>query len=80
VSDDKIVLTRRNALKCMAMRGRHTVRAGGGVFAPLDLAMAADDKLGTHGSASRCSLQISDTTSASIKTRIRCQWHPHRDH
>ena len=42
MSDDKRLHTRRNALKCMAYGGAGTLFAlSGGVFTPIDLAMAA---------------------------------------
>jgi len=62
VSDDKILLTRRNALKCMAYGGAGTLFVvAGGVFAPVDLAMAADDKVGTARLGKPLFVQISDT-------------------
>jgi hypothetical protein len=62
VSDDKILLSRRNALKCMAYGGAGTLFVlAGGVFAPVDLAMAADDKLGTARLGKPLFVQISDT-------------------
>ncbi len=62
MSDDKIVLSRRNALKCMAYGGAGTLFVlAGGVFAPVDLAMAADDKLGTAWLGRPLFVQISDT-------------------
>src|SRR6266849_1165980 len=45
MSDDQSLLSRRNALKCMAFGGAGTLFAlSGGVFTPIDLAMAAGDK------------------------------------
>ena len=42
MSDDKLLQSRRNALKCMAYGGAGTLFAlSGGVFTPIDLAMAA---------------------------------------
>ena len=62
MSDDKILLSRRNALKCMAYGGAGTLFVlAGGVFAPVDLAMAADDKLGTARLGKPLFVQISDT-------------------
>jgi 3',5'-cyclic AMP phosphodiesterase CpdA len=62
VSDDKVLLSRRNALKCMAYGGAGTLFVlAGGVFAPVDLAMAADDKLGTERLGKPLFVQISDT-------------------
>ena len=62
MSDDQSLLSRRNALKCMAYGGAGTLFAlSGGVFTPMSLAMAADKgyasaKLGRH-----LFVQISDT-------------------
>ena len=62
MSDDKILLSRRNALKCMAYGGAGTLFVlAGGVFAPVDLAMAADDKRGTARLGKPLFVQISDT-------------------
>jgi 3',5'-cyclic AMP phosphodiesterase CpdA len=62
VSDDKILQSRRNALKCMAYGGAGTLFVlAGGVFAPVDLAMAADDKPGTARLGKPLFVQISDT-------------------
>jgi 3',5'-cyclic AMP phosphodiesterase CpdA len=62
VSDDKILHSRRNALKCMAYGGAGTLFVlAGGVFAPVDLAMAADDKRGTARLGKPLFVQISDT-------------------
>src|ERR1017187_1404437 len=47
MSDDGSVISRRNALKCMAYGGAGTLFAlSGGVFTPINLAMAADNKYG----------------------------------
>jgi 3',5'-cyclic AMP phosphodiesterase CpdA len=62
VSDDRKLLSRRNALKCMAYGGAGTLFVlAGGVLAPVDLAMAADDKRGTAGLGKPLFVQISDT-------------------
>jgi 3',5'-cyclic AMP phosphodiesterase CpdA len=62
VSDDKKLVSRRNALKCMAYGGAGTLFVlAGGVFAPVDLAMAADDKRGTARLGKPLFVQISDT-------------------
>jgi 3',5'-cyclic AMP phosphodiesterase CpdA len=62
VSDDKVLLSRRKALKCMAYGGAGTLFVlAGGVFAPVDLAMAADDKRGTARLGKPLFVQISDT-------------------
>jgi len=62
MSDDPIRLSRRNALKCMAFGSAGTLFAlSGGVFTPVDLAVAATDR----GAAARLGrplfVQISDT-------------------
>jgi len=62
MSDDKVLVSRRNALKCMAYGGAGTLFVlAGGVFAPVDLATAADDKLGTARLGKPLFVQISDT-------------------
>jgi len=62
VSDDKILHSRRNALKCMAYGGAGTLFVlAGGVFTPVDLARAADDKPGTARLGRPLFVQISDT-------------------
>ena len=62
MSDDKVLLSRRKALKCMAYGGAGTLFVlAGGVFAPVDLAMAADDKRGTARLGKPLFVQISDT-------------------
>ena len=62
MSDDKLLQSRRNALKCMAYGGAGTLFAlAGGVFTPVDLAVAADDKLGTARLGTPLFVQISDT-------------------
>jgi 3',5'-cyclic AMP phosphodiesterase CpdA len=59
---DESLLSRRNALKCMAYGGAGTLFAlSGGVFAPLDLAMAAADPKGTAKLGRPLFVQISDT-------------------
>jgi 3',5'-cyclic AMP phosphodiesterase CpdA len=61
MSDDSL-LSRRNALKCMAYGGAGTLFAlSGGVLAPLDLAMAAGDRQGTAKLGKPLFVQISDT-------------------
>jgi Calcineurin-like phosphoesterase len=61
MSDDQS-LSRRNALKCMAYGGAGILfTLSGGVFAPIDLAMAADDKYGTAKLGKPLFVQISDT-------------------
>lgn len=62
MSDDKIQLSRRNALKCMAFGGAGTLFVvAGGVFAPMDLALAAQDKPGNARLGKPLFVQISDT-------------------
>jgi 3',5'-cyclic AMP phosphodiesterase CpdA len=62
VSDENLVLSRRNALKCMAYGGAGTLFVlAGGVFTPVDLARAADDKPGTARLGKPLFVQISDT-------------------
>src|SRR5271168_9734 len=62
MSDDQSLLSRRNALKCMAYGGAGTLFAlSGGVFTPIDLAMAASDKQGAAKLGKPLFVQISDT-------------------
>src|ERR1700684_2721946 len=62
MSDDPSLLSRRNALKCMAYGGAGTLFAlSGGVFTPIDLAMAASDKSGAAKLGKPLFVQISDT-------------------
>jgi len=62
MSDDRRLHTRRNALKCMAYGGAGTLFAlSGGVFTPIDLAMAAADKQGPSKLGKPLFVQISDT-------------------
>ena len=62
MSDDKPLQSRRNALKCMAYGGAGTLFVlAGGVFTPVDLARAADDKPGTARLGRPLFVQISDT-------------------
>jgi 3',5'-cyclic AMP phosphodiesterase CpdA len=62
VSNDKLLQSRRNALKCMAYGGAGTLFVlAGGVFTPVDLARAADDKPGTARLGRPLFVQISDT-------------------
>ena len=62
MSDDRRLHTRRNALKCMAYGGAGTLFAlSGGVFTPIDLAMAAADKQGRSKLGKPLFVQISDT-------------------
>ena len=60
--DDQSLLSRRNALKCLAYGGAGTLFAlSGGVFTPIDLAMAAGDKQGAAKFGRPLFVQISDT-------------------
>jgi hypothetical protein len=62
VSDDQLLQSRRNALKCMAYGGAGTLFVlAGGVFTPVDLARAADDKPGIARLGKPLFVQISDT-------------------
>jgi 3',5'-cyclic AMP phosphodiesterase CpdA len=62
MSDDQSLLSRRNALKCMAYGGAGTLFAlSGGVFTPIDLAMAASDKQSAAKLGKPLFVQISDT-------------------
>ena len=59
---DESLLSRRNALKCMAYGGAGTLFAlSGGVFTPIDLAMAASDKQAAAKLGKPLFVQISDT-------------------
>jgi 3',5'-cyclic AMP phosphodiesterase CpdA len=60
--DDQSLLSRRNALKCLAYGGAGTLFAlSGGVFTPIDLAMAAGDKQGAAKFGRPLFVQISDS-------------------
>jgi 3',5'-cyclic AMP phosphodiesterase CpdA len=62
MSNHQSNLSRRNALKCMAYGGAGTLFVmAGGVFTPVDLARAADDKVSVAGLGKPLFLQISDT-------------------
>jgi 3',5'-cyclic AMP phosphodiesterase CpdA len=62
VPDDQSLHSRRNALKCLAYGGAGTLFAlSGGVFTPLDLAMAAADKQTAARLGKPLFVQISDT-------------------
>ena len=62
MSDDQTLLSRRNALKCMAYGGAGTLFAlSGGVFTPINLAMAADNKYAASKLGRPLFVQISDT-------------------
>ena len=65
MSDDSVIHSRRNALKCMAYGGAGTLFVlAGGVFTPVDLALASDGKIDTMGVKKLgrpLFIQISDT-------------------
>jgi len=62
VSDDTLLQSRRKALKCMAYGGAGTLFVlAGGVFTPVDLALAANDKPGIARLGKPLFVQISDT-------------------
>jgi len=62
VPDDEVLRSRRNALKCMAYGGVGTLFAlAGGVFTPIELAVAAADKQGAARLGKPLFVQISDT-------------------
>src|SRR6202023_3947097 len=62
MSDETSVRSRRNALKCMAYGGAGTLFAlAGGVFTPIELAVAAADKPTAARLGKPLFVQISDT-------------------
>src|ERR1700680_1375581 len=62
MSDDQSLVSRRNALKCMAYGGAGTLFAlSGGVFTPIDLAMATRERKGAAKREKPLFVQISDT-------------------
>src|SRR5471030_1862219 len=62
MADEKLLLTRRGAMKCMAFGGAGTLFAlSGGVFTPSDLAMAAAGGKDTAKLGKPLFVQISDT-------------------
>jgi 3',5'-cyclic AMP phosphodiesterase CpdA len=62
VTDDQTLKGRRNALKCMAYGGAGTLFAlAGGVFTPIDLAVAADTKDAATPFGKPLFVQLSDT-------------------
>jgi 3',5'-cyclic AMP phosphodiesterase CpdA len=62
MSNDQSNLSRRNALKCMAYGGAGTLFVmAGGIFTPVNLARAADDKQNIAKLGRPLFLQISDT-------------------
>ncbi|HXN79459.1 MAG TPA: metallophosphoesterase, partial [Steroidobacteraceae bacterium] len=62
MSDETSIRSRRSALKCMAFGGAGTLFAlAGGVLTPIDLAVAADERLGAARLGKPLFVQISDT-------------------
>jgi 3',5'-cyclic AMP phosphodiesterase CpdA len=62
VSDEKSLQSRRHALKCLAYGGAGTLFAlSGGVFTPIDLALAGTDTQGAARLGKPLFVQISDT-------------------
>ena len=62
MSDEASLKSRRNALKCMAYGGAGTLFAlAGGVFTPIELAVAATDREGAARLGKPLFVQISDT-------------------
>ena len=62
MSDQTSVKSRREVLRCLAFGGAGTVFAlAGGVFTPIDLAVAATDRRGAAGLGRPLFVQISDT-------------------
>jgi hypothetical protein len=62
MADKTSVTTRRGALKCLAFGGAGTLFAmAGGVFTPIDLALAASDRQGVARLGKPLFVQISDT-------------------
>ncbi len=62
MSKNELILSRRNALNCMAYGGAGTLFVlSGGILAPVDLAWAAADKQGVAALGKPLFLQISDT-------------------
>src|SRR5271154_4788806 len=62
MSDDSNLVSRRKALKCMAFGSAGTLFAlSGGIFTPIDLAVAATDRERVAGLGKPLFVQISDT-------------------
>jgi hypothetical protein len=62
VPNDPLLQSRRDALKCLAFGGAGTLFAlSGGIFTPIDLAVAATDKRGAARLGRPLFVQISDT-------------------
>jgi 3',5'-cyclic AMP phosphodiesterase CpdA len=68
VTDDQTLKGRRNALKCMAYGGAGTLFAlAGGVFTPIDLAVAAASKDAAQPFGKPLFVQLSDTHIGFVK-------------
>jgi 3',5'-cyclic AMP phosphodiesterase CpdA len=62
VSNDPLLQSRRNALKCLAYGSAGTLfTLAGGVLSPVDLALAGTDKMSTAAAGTPLFVQISDT-------------------
>ncbi len=62
MSEESALASRRDALKCLAFGSAGTLFAlAGGVFTPIDLAVAAAEETGTGGPGKPLFVQISDT-------------------
>jgi 3',5'-cyclic AMP phosphodiesterase CpdA len=62
VSNDTLLQSRRNALKCLAYGSAGTLfTLAGGVLSPIDLAYAGSDKMSAASAGTPLFLQISDT-------------------
>jgi len=62
MSRESVVTSRRAALKCLAFGGAGTLFAlAGGVFTPIDLAVAAADRTGAASLGKPLFVQISDS-------------------
>jgi Calcineurin-like phosphoesterase len=62
MSEERSLTSRRKALKCLAFGGAGTLfTLAGGVFTPIDLAVAAADRQGAAGLGKPLFIQISDT-------------------
>jgi hypothetical protein len=86
MSGDQSRISRRNALKCMAYGGAGTLFVlSGGVFTPMDLALAADGRFGASQLGKPLFVQISDThigfnKDANPDVTAASPHHPHRRH
>jgi len=62
VADDKLLQARRGALKCLAYGGAGTLfTLAGGIFTPIELALAGTDEARTAGLGKPLFVQISDS-------------------